>query len=108
MRADIHDGPEHMLQSEAGYIDARPADTSSTKPLATHGRTIHWVKSVVLTLRRSLPVFPDKQTFSPATCPVSSDAGRSGGFALFPSRFDPVRRVRHERSIVMGAERKPE
>jgi hypothetical protein len=26
-----------------------------------------WVKSVVLTLRRSLPVFPDKQTFSPAT-----------------------------------------
>src|SRR5713226_5119501 len=24
MRADIHDGPEHMLQSEAGYIDARP------------------------------------------------------------------------------------
>src|SRR5258708_18436079 len=24
MRADIHDGPEHMLQSEAGYIDVRP------------------------------------------------------------------------------------
>ena len=24
MRADIHDGPEHTLQSEAGYIDARP------------------------------------------------------------------------------------
>src|ERR1700730_5517704 len=24
MRADIHDGPEHMLQSETGYIDARP------------------------------------------------------------------------------------
>src|SRR6266702_6867333 len=24
MRADIHDGPEHMLQSDAGYIDARP------------------------------------------------------------------------------------
>src|SRR3954465_8636411 len=28
------------LQSEAGYIDARPK-TRSTKPLATHGRTIH-------------------------------------------------------------------
>src|ERR1700738_84022 len=41
MRADIHDGPEHMLQSEAGYIDARPLNASSTKPLATHGRTIH-------------------------------------------------------------------
>src|SRR5215470_14373247 len=24
MRADIHDGREHMLQSEDGYIDARP------------------------------------------------------------------------------------
>jgi hypothetical protein len=24
MRADIHGGPEHTLQSEAGYIDARP------------------------------------------------------------------------------------
>jgi hypothetical protein len=24
MRADIHDGPEHTLQSEVGYIDARP------------------------------------------------------------------------------------
>jgi hypothetical protein len=24
MRADIHGGPEHALQSEAGYIDARP------------------------------------------------------------------------------------
>ena len=24
MRADIHDGPEHMLQSETEYIDARP------------------------------------------------------------------------------------
>ena len=25
MRADFHDGPEHSkLQSEAGYIDARP------------------------------------------------------------------------------------
>src|SRR6266850_6797981 len=41
MRADIHDGPEQMLQSEAGYIDARPLTASSAKPLATHGRTIH-------------------------------------------------------------------
>src|SRR6267142_3540352 len=30
-----------MLQSKAGYIDARPLTASSTKPLATHGRTIH-------------------------------------------------------------------
>src|SRR5271169_6043762 len=41
-RADIHDGPEHdTLQSEAGYIDARPLTAISTKSLATHGRTIH-------------------------------------------------------------------
>ena len=33
------------LQSEAGYIDARP-QTRSTNLLATHGRTIHWVISV--------------------------------------------------------------
>jgi hypothetical protein len=41
MRADIHDGPEHTLQSETGYIDARPLSAGSKKPLATHGRTIH-------------------------------------------------------------------
>ena len=32
-----------MLQSKAEYIDARPLTASSAKPLATHGRTIHWV-----------------------------------------------------------------
>jgi hypothetical protein len=31
MRADIHDGPEHTLQAEAGYIDARPLSAGSTK-----------------------------------------------------------------------------
>jgi hypothetical protein len=30
-----------MLQSKAGYIDARPLTASSAKPLATHGRTVH-------------------------------------------------------------------
>src|SRR6266446_3988309 len=44
-RADIHDGPEHnTLQSEAGYIDARPPPPIRRNLLATHGRTIHWVK----------------------------------------------------------------
>jgi len=33
------------LQSKAGYIDARPFTRSSTKPLATHGRTIHMGQS---------------------------------------------------------------
>ena len=41
-----HDGQEHnTLQSKAGYIDARPLTASSTKTLATRGRTIHRVKS---------------------------------------------------------------
>jgi hypothetical protein len=33
MRADIHDGPEHMLQTETEYIDARPHQPASTKSL---------------------------------------------------------------------------
>jgi hypothetical protein len=32
-----------MLQSEAGYIDARPQPPTRLNSLATHGRTIHWV-----------------------------------------------------------------
>jgi hypothetical protein len=40
MRADIHDGPEQMLQPKAGYIDARTFTASSPKSLAAHGRTI--------------------------------------------------------------------
>jgi hypothetical protein len=39
------------------------------------------VNRVVLTLRRSLPIFPDKQTFSPATGP--SQAMRAGAALLF-------------------------
>jgi hypothetical protein len=34
--------------------------------LHVHTRRLLWVKSVVLTMRRPLPVFPDKQTFSQA------------------------------------------
>src|SRR5262249_6954229 len=35
MRADIHDGPEHMLQSETEYIDARRHQPASTKASCT-------------------------------------------------------------------------
>src|SRR5262249_41563243 len=35
-----------------------------TKPLATHGRTIHWVIHVILAVDRILPAYPDEQTFS--------------------------------------------
>src|SRR3981189_3268904 len=53
-----------QLQSETGYIDARPLTPDRRKLLATHGRTIHWVNRVILTLRRRLPISPEKQTFS--------------------------------------------
>src|SRR5215472_12498479 len=35
MRADIHDGPEHMLQSETEYIDARPHQPASNRASCT-------------------------------------------------------------------------
>src|SRR6516162_5304713 len=62
MRADIHDGSEHTLQSEAGYIDARPHQPESRKPLAPHGRTIHVGQnenSPILGLCQLLPPAPD-------------------------------------------------
>jgi hypothetical protein len=64
MRADIHDGPEQMLQSEAGYIEARPLTANSAKPLATHGRTIHWVKIAALTGYWPLPVYSGERSLS--------------------------------------------
>src|SRR6266446_8572419 len=64
-RADIHDGPEHnTLQSEAGYIDARPPPPIRRNLLATHGRTIHegqteknsvWQMSSELPLKAEMP-----------------------------------------------------
>src|SRR5215471_18815988 len=45
MRADFHDGPEHStLQSEAGYIDARPQADRSTK-LSCNARPHHTLRS---------------------------------------------------------------
>src|SRR5271169_1228613 len=51
------------LQSEAGYIDARPLTANSTKTLATHGRTIHWVNRDRLKPARSRPLFTQEPTF---------------------------------------------
>src|ERR1700737_5168904 len=44
MRADIHDGPEHMLQSEAGYIDARPLTPARQNLLQRTAGPYIWVK----------------------------------------------------------------
>src|ERR1700730_8520718 len=64
MRADIHDGPEHMLQSEAGYIDARPLTPARQNLLQRTAGPYMWVKSAVLGVARSLPVYPDQRTSS--------------------------------------------
>src|SRR6266704_1001117 len=70
MRADIHDGPEHMLQSEAGYIDARPLTPARQNLLQRTAGPYIRVKSAVLTIGRLLPVYPQLRT-SP-TAPAMS------------------------------------
>src|ERR1700758_4943216 len=67
MRANIHDGPEHALQSEAGYIDARPLSAGSTKTSCTP-RPDHTLGSIAFGLSggQALPVYPHKPTFSDA------------------------------------------
>ena len=45
MRADIHDGPEQTLQSEAGYSNARPHQPRSTKTSCT-ARPDHTIGSI--------------------------------------------------------------
>src|SRR5215831_11506544 len=48
-------------ESKAGYIDARPLTTNSTNPLATRGRTIHWVTAVDQAIREAdAPRLSDK------------------------------------------------
>jgi len=55
MRADIHDGPEQKLQSEAGYIDARPQNRQlDEKPLA-NARPDHTFGSTDIAHIRAIP-----------------------------------------------------
>src|SRR5260370_41206078 len=48
-----------MLQSEAGYIDARPPPPIRRNLLATRGRTIHWVKRYRIGLSGHVRSSPD-------------------------------------------------
>jgi len=59
-----------LLQSEAGYIDARPLTASSAKPLATHGRN-HTSGSIRESPARNWasPLCPQEKT-SPARLSV--------------------------------------
>jgi len=80
MRSDargFHDGPEHELQFEAGYIGARPNTASSLISLATHGWSIHWCQHPTFDHTAaadvSLPSKDPKRTASlQVTGPISS------------------------------------
>jgi len=63
--------PDDTLQAKAEYIDARPLTASSTKPLATHGRTIHRVTSDRFAMVAPCPLFSWKR---PNLCAALSDA----------------------------------
>src|SRR5262245_42346602 len=45
MRADIHDGPEQTLQSEAGYSNARPHRQDRRNLLHRTAGPYRWVKT---------------------------------------------------------------
>ena len=102
------DWPDHkVFFRTGGDIGQRVAHharlSGKPSPISTRRRLFH---VALAALRRGPNALPAR--VSPASvlacssalpCPISSDACRGGGFALFPGRFYPVRRVRHERSI---------
>ncbi|SIO56601.1 hypothetical protein SAMN05443247_08327 [Bradyrhizobium erythrophlei] len=53
-----------MIQSEAGYIDARPPPPIRRNLLATRGRTIHWVKNGSRGLAAGCLLCPGERTSS--------------------------------------------
>src|SRR6266699_5776068 len=69
MRADIHDGPEHMLQSEAGYIDARPLTPARQNLLQRTAGPYMRVICVVSCVRGQFPVYPSQPTYRRAQVP---------------------------------------
>ena len=64
MRADIHDGPEQTLQSEAGYSNARPHRQDRRNLLHRTAGPYIRVNCVISALRQALPVYPDNRTIS--------------------------------------------
>jgi hypothetical protein len=67
MRADIHGGPEHTLQSEAGYIYARPKSRQIDETLLRRtAGPYKLVKSAVPPDRPARQEYPNDQTRRPA------------------------------------------
>src|ERR1700682_4424556 len=104
MRADIHGGPEQKLQSEAGYIDARPQTDSSTKT-SCNARPDHTFgsNSEVGPLERHVRSTPNsrrRRTTAPCPgCAIDRDRGEPRGSA---PPTPPCVRVRTRRFEKLG------
>jgi len=62
MRADIHDGPEQTLQSEAGYSNARPHQPGRRNLLHRTAGPYSWVIDGPPAVETRLPLSPREQT----------------------------------------------
>src|SRR5262249_40307586 len=78
MRADIHDGPEQTLQSEAGYSDARPHQPSRRNLLHRTAGPYNGSKAEILTVSISCPLCLQQQTacWGGDSVPRADHAGR--------------------------------
>ena len=106
MRADIHDGPEHnTLQSEAGYIDARPQSARLTKPVGRAAGPSIRVKSGISK--------PDKRVAKGSRAEYLSQIWRSimrPWVGVSPTRGSlPKRNVRQHQQVACfcGVSKKP-
>src|SRR5262249_28676729 len=93
MRADIHDGPEQTLPSEAGYSNARPDRQDRRNLLHRTAGPYRWVKSADFT--------PSER--GPLCTPLADEERTFAGFGSVPiadpqpfqsaSEIEPVPRV---------------
>src|ERR1700724_4256199 len=95
MRADIHDGPEHMLQSEAGYIDATPLTPARQNLLQRTAGPYIWVNA--------------QSRCAPARCAgaraerlVADGEDGDSGVASINSRIVGVQRMIKNSRIIWG------
>ena len=82
------------LQSKAGYIDARPLPLYRRNSLATHGRTIHWVRCGCSHDRRDSPLSIEKQP-KVARLDTSHPLGRKSSPVLAGEAFVKAGNGRH-------------
>ena len=83
MRADIHDGPEQMLQSEAGYIDARPHRQDRGNLLHRTAGPYIWVINRKAQVEHISSAFSDESRRSPAARNAALAASRLSAIPPF-------------------------